>query len=295
MYNPATNAWSSAGALNTARTAFGTTLGPCVGTLKQNCIYAIGGADIGAVYLATVEMYNAKTNKWSLEPNVPTPGAPPTFLGRAQLAATRGPCFNQLSQTCVYAIGGYNPALYQLSSVEMFNPATTTWTAATSLVTSRSRLSAASGPCQGTLTATCLYAIGGTGNSGFLSSVEMYNPATNSWSTVASLHTASAPPTSLGVAGTAAAAAPCRTQPSRTCIYAYGGQDQHFNILNATMMYDPQGNAWTYAANMITTRDNFGGSAGPCPAQVTKTCLFALGGSGATYTSLSEDYRPGGG
>ena len=32
-------------------------------------------------------------------------------------------CFTNLRQTCVYAVGGYNPALYTLSSVEMYNPA----------------------------------------------------------------------------------------------------------------------------------------------------------------------------
>jgi hypothetical protein len=292
MFNASSNTWTAVAPLTTGRSQLGAASGPCTTNLSQTCIYAFGGADSTATYLNSVEVYSPYTNKWSAGPVLPTPGAPSNYLGRAQLAGASAPCFTNTSETCVYAVGGYNPALYTLGSVEMFNPATMTWSAAASLNVARSRPTAASAPCEGNITATCLYAVGGTGTSGFLGSVEMYNPSSNSWTQVAGLE-AQGSTSSVQIAGLAATGAPCLNQASRSCLYAFGGQDENFNILKNAMMYDPNSNAWTYIPAMITARDNFGGSTAPCPQQPQASCLFALGGAGQTYTQAAESFNTG--
>src|SRR5579884_814034 len=291
MYNPQTKQWKGEASMSTGRSQLGAASGPCPNDLGQTCVYAIGGTAATGAFLSSVEIYNPYTNRWSFAPPVPTPYASPSFPGRSQLAASNGPCFTALTRTCVYAIAGYNMSLYALSSVEMFDPATGHWTAAASLRTARSRVAAASAPCRGSLAQACIYAVGGTGDSGFLGSVEMYQPSTNTWSAVAELHAKSSS-ASLDVAGADASPALCVTQTTRLCLYAYGGQDQNFNILNAAMMYDPRLNVWTYVAPMTTSRDNFGGASAPCVQGLPTSCLFALGGSARSYIQRAETLTP---
>lgn len=290
-YTPSSTAWSAVSSMTTGRAQLGAARARCIGDTTKSCLYAIGGVDSSGQFLDSVEIYDPSTNTWSSGPPLPTPNAPANYPGRAQLAAGTGPCFGRLSQTCVYVAGGYNAALYALSSVEMLNPATGAWTAAAPLNVGRSRLAMASVPCRGKPTLTCLYAIGGTGPDGFVDSVEMYNPAKNAWTEEAVLHVRGSS-ASLGVAGMAAAGAPCITNPSRRCLYAFGGQDQNFNILNTVMMYDPTTDSWTYRAGMKQPRDNFGGDDGPCPGNMVQDCLYAVAGSGRTYLQVAEAFNP---
>src|SRR5581483_5273522 len=140
---------------------------------------------------------------------------------------------------------------------------TGTWTNAASLNTARSRLAAAAAPCVGNGAHTCLYAIGGTGTNGFLSSVEMFDPWTNTWAYEGGL-IVSGTSTPYPVAGMAAAAGPCPSDDSRTCLFAWGGQDKTYAILGATMIFDPANNSWSYGPALNTARDNLAGTAAPC-------------------------------
>jgi len=287
MFDAASDNWTSVAPLSTGRAQLAAASGPCLTSSSETCIYAIGGADSGGTFLNSVEVYSPYANTWSSGPTLPTPYAPPNFLGRAQLTAASGPCFNALSETCVYAVGGYNPSLYQLSSVEMLNPATGTWTPAASLNVARSRSAAASAPCEGDATQTCLYVVGGTGTDGFLGSVEMFDPSGNGWTEVAGLHV-NGSTTNLEVAGEAAASAPCLGNASSVCLYAFGGQDENYNILSAAMMFDPSADSWSYGPAMVTPRDNFAGATAPCPQEAADSCLFAPGGSGANFVQAAE-------
>ena len=98
----------------------------------------------------------------------------------------------------------------------------------------------------------------------------------------------------VDIAGLAAASGPCHGANTRTCLYAFGGQNQGFNILSSTMMYDSVKNAWTYEVSLNTARDNFAGTDGPCSNFPSRPCLFAIGGAGKVYTSSVEEYWPGG-
>lgn len=291
VYNPGDKYWTAEPSMTTGRNQLSSATAPCWNQSGSTCVYALGGTDSSGVFLSSVEMFDPSTSAWSEAPGLPTPGAPANYLGRSQLAAAVAPCSEATTQTCLYAVGGYNMALYSLFSVEMFNPATGTWTSVASLTTARSRLALSPGPCRGKPAHTCLYAIGGTGDSGFLSSVEMFNPWKNIWLSEARLHApgSSAP---LGIAGMSAGSAPCRTDTTRSCVYAFGGQDDNFNIVKSLMMFDPTKDSWTYRASLKTSRDNFAGSDGPCPGNPASTCLFALGGAGSGYLQAAEFFDP---
>jgi len=220
MYTPSSNSWSIVASLNTARYNFGATSGPCQGNASATCLYAVGGYS-SAGNLSSVEMYSPGSNSWNYVASLTT--APYSF------AATSGPCQGNTSATCLYAVGGYNAGY--LSSVEMYTPSNNSWSTVASLHTARNSLGATSGPCQGNISTTCLYAIGGFDSGTVLSSVEMYTPSSNSWSAVPSLNTAR---NNLG-----ATSGPCETDTSTTCLYAIGGQDSARNALSSVEMYAP--------------------------------------------------------
>jgi len=291
MYNPAKKSWSAVAPLKTGRSEAGVASGPCPANPSRDCVFAIGGANASGTYLTSAESFDPKTGKWTDVASLPTPGAPPTFPGRAQLAATSGPCFGDTTQTCVYALGGYNPALYTLTSVQEYNPRTKAWSQAASLATARARFAVTSAPCAGQGSRTCLYAIGGTGPDGFLSSVEMYSPAANTWKSVAGLHERESAST-LGLQGLGDATAPCSSAASKLCVYAYGGLDQKFAILGATMEFSPGADRWSFlSATMSTARDNFASASAECAGN-SERCLYAIGGAGQTYTPSVEQFAP---
>ena len=82
---------------------------------------------------------------------------------------------------------------------------------------------------------------GGSSGAGFLSSAEIYDPATNAWS----------PAASLGTARMDAAAVPL---PGGKVLVA-GGTSGTF--LSSVEIYDPTTNAWSLAAPMSVARTRF--------------------------------------
>jgi Kelch motif len=120
---------------------------------------------------------------------------------------------------------------------EKYDPShpSATWTNVASLNTPRYYLGATSGPCPGELAKTCLYAIGGALGTDFLPYVEMYDPssANPAWTNVASLNTPSA---NMG-----ATSGPCRTDITKTCLYAIGGDAAPYpgQAIDSVEMYDP--------------------------------------------------------
>jgi N-acetylneuraminic acid mutarotase len=286
MYNPSTNTWTTLSAsMTTVRIALGAASGPCQGNTTVTCLYAVGGSadNTGTNLLNSVEMYDPSTNAWTTLSAV-------LNTARSALGAASGPCQGKTTTTCLYAIGGHSDTPSRaLSSVEMYSPTATTWTTlAASMTTVRSHLGAASGPCHGNTTATCLYAIGGVDGAGYaLSSVQMYSPSTTTWTTVASLTTARA---FLG-----AASGPCQGNATANCLYAIGGLDANGNVLGSVEMYTPSTNTWTtLSASMTTARSDLGTTSGPCQGNTTATCLYAIGGSNPSLGFLSsvEMYDP---
>ena len=136
----------------------------------------------------------------------------------------------------IYAIGGYSAKdRWTSGAVEEYDLATDTWTARLSMPTARDRLEV------GASNNGRVYAIGGLSAGRTLnplSIVEEYDPATNSWTTRASMPTARF---DLGVA-----AAP------NGKIYAIEGHVIDFRDVSTVEEYDPAADTWTMRARMPT-------------------------------------------
>jgi N-acetylneuraminic acid mutarotase len=186
VYTPWTNRWATAVPMQVPRADFAAVLG------KDRRIYAIGGTNNGASEpLSSVEAYNPRRRAWTYVYSLPQ-----ATQGLAAAVAPNG---------TITVIGGFNPtagsgAAYY-NNVWLYS-ARTGWGSGAPMPTAREDLSAATGP-DGQI-----WAIGGF-NNGFLSTVEAYNPATNSWS--------SGPPTPAAVCCLGAVTVPTRQ------IYAVGG------------------------------------------------------------------------
>jgi N-acetylneuraminic acid mutarotase len=120
LYNPATGTWMSTGSMNAARNDFAATL------LTNGQVLAVGGYRNdplkGAVALASAELYNPSTGKWTYTGSLNT--------ARDQHAATL------LNNGEVLVAGGQNGTIV-LASAELYAPSTGAWTTTGSLHTAR--------------------------------------------------------------------------------------------------------------------------------------------------------------
>jgi N-acetylneuraminic acid mutarotase len=251
------DSWTTQASLSTPRFALAGAAG------HDGLLYAFGGdngtATNNNAFLNSVEAYDPATNTWAPRASMPTP--------RAFMAAATAP------DGQIYVVGGFSGSLQSadvsLATLEAYNPATNSWTTRASMPTARDSLAAAFG-ADGNL-----YVFGGeTGGQGtgpYLSTVEAYNPASNTWSTRASMPTArdflAAAPGSDGL------------------IYVVGG----FNgsDLSTVEAYNPATNSWTTKASMPTARG------GLAATTASDGQLYAVGGfQGSGFAGTLEAYDP---
>jgi len=121
-----------------------------------------------------------------------------------------------------------------------------------------------------------LYAVGGSSQKGI---VEAYDPATDSWTTKASMRSIRS---GLGVSVV------------NGLLYAIGGvptPGATENFLNLVEVYDPAANTWTFRAPMPTARTELA-------VGVVNDKLYAIGGLGPLsstsygFVAKNEAYRP---
>ena len=119
MYDPATDAWTSKASMTGLRSSMAT-------SVVDGKIYVIGGAGNSSnVGLATVEMYDPATDSWSKRQNM--------HLRRWAPSAS-------VLEGKIYVIGGEKGIVDEwpgLNSVEMYDPATDSWSHKTPMPTSR--------------------------------------------------------------------------------------------------------------------------------------------------------------
>jgi hypothetical protein len=155
LYNPATGAWSPTGSMNTSRFSQTATL------LRDGNVLVTGG---GATATGSAELYSPATGKWTLTGNLNTNryGATATLLNNGEVLVAGGNAEN----------GTYDA----LTSAELYNPATGTWSPTGSMSTPRESQTA-------TLLANgdVLVAGGLTSTAEPVASAELYNPATGKW------------------------------------------------------------------------------------------------------------------
>jgi N-acetylneuraminic acid mutarotase len=159
-YDPRSNSWTVRAPMPTARSA------PMAAAIGGR-IYVAGGSpdSVGR----TLEAYDPATDAWASLPPMPT--------GRNHVAG--GAIAGRL-----YVVGGRPPLT--LSVLEVFDPATNTWSSRAPMPTGRSGHAAA-------VVRGCLYVFGGEGNTSAANGVfpqsELYDPGTNSWTSLAAMRT----------------------------------------------------------------------------------------------------------
>ena len=208
-------AWTAMALMPTAR--YGHTV-----VAVNNKIYAIGGMN-GSTYFNKVEEYNPATNTWVTKNSMPTPRA----LHAAAVVNGK-----------IYVVGGKN-ASTSLNKNEVYDPAIDSWTTMTQMPTARNGLTAA-------VVNNMIYAIGGA--SGILLSStplatnnnEVYDPATDTWKSMAAMTTRRTYLTAASANGK---------------IYAFGGWSGSVS-LNKNEEYDPVTNSWAGKQNLPAAADS---------------------------------------
>lgn len=181
--------------------------------------------------LASVEVYNPATASWGLAAPMP--------------ASRFGHAFARGGDGRLYAAGGQVGLGYSGSTIAL-NPATNTWTTVASMSVVRYLPASTAGP-DGKI-----YVIGGNAPFApgfYTTTVEVYDPATNTWSFVA-------PALQHHYAGAAAAGPDGR-------IYAIGGLGTSGNNPLLVEAYDPAANAWTRVADLPAGRELHSAVTGP--------------------------------
>ncbi|MBI4027689.1 MAG: HYR domain-containing protein, partial [Verrucomicrobia bacterium] len=185
-------------------------------------VYVIGGYNFGDRNVNTV--FDTVTGTW-------TTNLAPMPTSRSELIAVSDGRY-------VYCIGGRAT----IAAMERYDPATDTWTILRSLPTGRGGLGAA-------VVGDKIYVIGGRqGGAPFsgapLNTVEIYDIATDTWSTGAPMPTARGDVYSVAAIGTK--------------IYVAGGNLGFFSStsLDVLEIYDTVSNTWTTGPSMPTARSN---------------------------------------
>ena len=139
----------------------------------------------------------------------------------------------------IYAIGGIDGTGHVQGTVQIYNPATDTWSPGADMPTPRAYLAVVAG------TDGKIYAIGGTGENGKpLATVESYNPVTNTW----------AEEPSLLIARTHLAA----VLGPLDVIYVEGGIDAGGNYQATSELFSEGSAAWVLGFSMNVARSDFG-------------------------------------
>ena len=250
-YNPATDTWLPKADIPTARRGLAS-------SVLNGKIYAIGGWSGVNSLTSVVEEYDPVTNTWSKKANMP--------------AGSRAGIGVGVIDGKIYVIGGWRNGGVSLSTVEEYDPTTDTWTKKADMPTARGYLSA--GVVNGKI-----YAIGGNlgaiANWINLSTVEEYDPTTDTWTKKADMPTAR---DNLSVSVV------------NEKIYAIGGATSTVNDTSLVEEYNPAIDAWTKRNDMPTARWGVATSA-------VNGKIYAIGGGVAgkfEVFSTVEEYTPEG-
>ena len=164
LYNPATGTWAVTGQANAPGLSSTATL------LPDGQVLAAGGdSPDGTFAVSGAELYNPATGTWSVTGSM--------HQGRSSLDGF-GPSATLLPDGKVLVAGGEDANFNPLSSAELYNPATGTWSRTGSMTTPRSGQSAT------LLTNGQVLMAGGTGSS---AAAELYNPATGKFTPTGSM------------------------------------------------------------------------------------------------------------
>ena len=172
LYNPNTGTWQATGSMSTARSGAAATL------LPDGQVLVVAGSNTYG-YLASAELYNPATGTWQATGSLATPeaGATATLLPDGDVLVAGG--------ATEASLAGGDFIFTSLANAELYNPATGTWQATTSMNIPRF-----GGTATLLANGTVLVAGGSDTRSGQIvnnsdavpqASAEIYTPATQQW------------------------------------------------------------------------------------------------------------------
>jgi N-acetylneuraminic acid mutarotase len=255
----AAGTWTTTGSLNTARDLHTATL------LQNGQVLVAGGESFNGTTtktLASTELYHPSTGSW-------------TTTGSLNVARDHF-TITLLNNGNVLAAGGYYYDPVQgpiaLASAELYTPATGTWTYTGSLHTARWNHSATLLQNGEVLVAGGESFSGTTTNT--FASAELYDPATGTWTTTGSLHTARYEQTA--------------TLLTNGQVLVAGGNTGVFVGLASAELYDPATGTWKTTGSMRTVRR------GHTMTLLANGQVLVAGGadSAGTYLASAELYDP---
>jgi len=225
LYDPQTASWSATGSMTEPRDAHSATL------LQNGNVIVVGGANNTSTHLETAELYDPQTGTWHATGRLSD--------GRLWHSA------NLLTNGDVLVTaGGYTVSSGYLASAEIFHPDSGAWTAAGSLATGRIFHTATVLP-NGKVLVAGGYGLSGPPPARSLSSVELFDPTTRSWSVIQSM-------TSARSGHTANLLADGR-------VLVAGGDDSVGPIshgwLSSAELYDLDSGTWQPTESMSNARD----------------------------------------
>jgi N-acetylneuraminic acid mutarotase len=246
VYFPDYDVWDTRAVMPTPRS------GLAVAAPGNGRIYAVGGTAGNNQSLAVNEEYDPFSDTWTGRAPMPTPR-------RYSAAAAAG--------GKLYVIGGVLSGTI-LASNEEYNPATNTWATKASMPTPRFLLATASvgGKIYAFGGATALFAdlTGSHGLTIYLDDVEIYDPATDKWTTGKSM------PTPRAGCGAAAS--------DNGMIYVSGGFDGTWSR-SVTERYNPLLDQWVVRASLTTCGMQINTCQGlAMVAPSLSTSVFVMGG-----------------
>ncbi|MDD3140196.1 MAG: kelch repeat-containing protein [Lachnospiraceae bacterium] len=234
VYDPSTDVWTTLAPMPIEQESGQT-------EVIDGKIYSIGNVDSDADSLSSTEVYDVSTDTWTILASMSTP---------------RYKFQTEVLDGKIYAIGGLEKQISdgfppKLSSVEVYDPSTDTWTTESSMSTSRYIF-------QTEVINGKIYAIGGLGpiDSYPLSSVEVYDPSIDTWTTLSSM---------------SVARYDFQTEVINGRIYAIGGQISDETMLSSIEVYYPSIDMWVTLPSMDAVRAGL-------QTEVIDDKIYAIGG-----------------
>jgi N-acetylneuraminic acid mutarotase len=251
----AENEWTGVASMPTARGGLGV-------AVVNRKIYALGGVNNGT-YFAVNEQYDPATDRWATKAAMPT--------ARSGFAIA-------VFQNKIYVMGGIGSSGI-LGVNEVYDPAKDSWETKAAMLTPRADLCAS-------VVGGKIYVMGGKEDWGVepsyhqLGANEVYDPATDTWSTIASLP--------VPVFGCASAVVDDE-------IYVIGGAQQltpnlsDLKEIDSVHVYNVANNSWRDAASLPNAR-SFGAAVATSGLIAPKRIYFLGGYDLNAYSSTNRIY-----